>query len=424
MAWSIFVGMVLSVVFYGLLHAGVLGSGLVRYLAGHWIEYTEMTLFLVGLSAIALRGVGLLRQWGMVSRISLATPADGGHDHEHAGRLLQSLEKLPAAARDTYLVQRWTDALQQVSRKNSAEGLDDELKYLADMDAARMHEGYSLVRIIIWATPMLGFLGTVMGITIALGELSPEALVNNPKEAMEGLLAGLSIAFDTTSVALTLSIAMMFAQFLAIQAETNLLAWVDRRTNEELVGRFRQLGSSRDPAVSAVQRMSMSMVEACGQLVEKQAQIWAQSQSELQSQMAQWWQQARSELSSSTHRELHASVVTYADGLRGSDESRRAEIQAWQDQLQQLTAVGADRFESQQELMERQITQFAQLAAKTEDVLRLEEVLRLNLGTLAESHQFEEMVMSLSAAIHLLNARLGSTSEVLPARKVGVERAA
>ena len=29
---------------------------------------------------------------------------------------------------------------------------------LSDMDAARQHESYALVRILIWATPMLGFL--------------------------------------------------------------------------------------------------------------------------------------------------------------------------------------------------------------------------------------------------------------------------
>jgi len=424
MIWPLVVGLPLSAGFYALLHGGLFGDAMQRYLAGHWIEYTEVTLFMVGMSALVLRGMALVRQWAMVSRVSLAPPVAGGHDHDHARFLLASLDRLPAAARNTYLFLRWTDALQQVQRKSSADGLDEELKYLADMDAARMQEGYSLVRIIIWATPMLGFLGTVMGITMALGELSPETLVNSPKEAMEGLLSGLSVAFDTTSVALTLSIAMMFAQFLVVQSETNLLAWVDRRTNEELVGRFRQMGSGRDPAVASVQRMSTAVVEACGQLVERQAQLWQQSYTELHTQMAEWWSGARKELVTTSHQELRESVGAYAAELRAADTMRQAEGQALRDHVQQLALVGAERFERQQASLERQWDQLERLSTKTADVLRLEESLRLNLATLAESQHFEEMVMSLSAAIHLLNARLGQSHDNVWQSKRVAERAA
>ena len=50
---------------------------------------------------------------------------------------------------------------------------------------------------------MLGFLGTVIGITQALGDLDPEELANSIQTAMDGLLSGLYVAFDTTAVALS-----------------------------------------------------------------------------------------------------------------------------------------------------------------------------------------------------------------------------
>ena len=37
------------------------------------------------------------------------------------------------------------------------------------MDAARPHAGFGLFRVIVWATPILGFFGTVIGITMTLG---------------------------------------------------------------------------------------------------------------------------------------------------------------------------------------------------------------------------------------------------------------
>jgi len=55
----------------------------------------------------------------------------------------------------------------------------------------------------------------------------------------------------------------------------------------------------------------------------------------------------------------------------------------------------------------------------TGDVIKLEDVLNDNLTALSTAKNFEDTVMSLSAAIHLLNTRLGGT----PARPVKVTRA-
>ena len=63
------------------------------------------------------------------------------------------------------------------------------------------------------AIPVLGFLGTVIGITLAIGKLSPQALEDSLPEVMTSL----SVAFYTTTQALGLSIVLMFAQFLITQ---------------------------------------------------------------------------------------------------------------------------------------------------------------------------------------------------------------
>ena len=132
-------------------------------------------------------------------------------------------------------------------RKSSAETLDDELRALADYDVDRMHASYSLVRIIVWAIPILGFLGTVIGITLAIAKLSPDQLENSLPE----VTAGLGIAFDTTALALALSMVLMFAKFFVERLETRLLMAVDRRVAEELVGRFQTYGTGADPHVAA-----------------------------------------------------------------------------------------------------------------------------------------------------------------------------
>ena len=125
----------------------------------------------------------------------------------------------------------------------AAEGLDDELKYLADADAARAHAALALFRVIVWAIPILGFLGTVIGITMALNGIDPKAM----DESMLQVLDGLGVKFDTTALALAMSMVLMFVHFFVDRAENALLEEVDRRVEADLAGRFRSFPPGRRP---------------------------------------------------------------------------------------------------------------------------------------------------------------------------------
>ena len=91
------------------------------------------------------------------------------------------------------------------------------------------------MRFVIWAIPIMGFLGTVIGITVAIASLSPTQLEN-----ISGVVAGLGTAFDTTATALALSMVLMFVQFAIDRTEQKLLAEVDERAWTALAGRSRR----------------------------------------------------------------------------------------------------------------------------------------------------------------------------------------
>ena len=56
-------------IFYTLLHKGVINNDLiVRYFAGHPVEYFEAILFFVGLSALVIKGFDVMRQRGFTSK--------------------------------------------------------------------------------------------------------------------------------------------------------------------------------------------------------------------------------------------------------------------------------------------------------------------------------------------------------------------
>jgi hypothetical protein len=70
---------------------------------------------------------------------------------------------------------------------------------------------------------MLGFIGTVLGITQAIGGLSDSVAVTDVAGGgFDGVLAGLQFAFDTTLVGLVLVIPLMLA-LLVLRARAQTL---------------------------------------------------------------------------------------------------------------------------------------------------------------------------------------------------------
>lgn len=403
-------GMIPYAAFLLLIKHGVITNELVlRYCAGHVVSYVATGMFFVGLAALALKAADVSSQFSSLGKIGLPDPPHAGQKVKDAAGLLDGLELLAARVRRTYLCRRLHDALQHVERKESAEHLDDELKYLSDMDAGRQHESYSLVRIITWATPMLGFLGTVVGIAAALGEF--ELRDNNFQEAVQGLKGGLFVAFDTTALALCLTIALMFVQFLVDRVETHLLGIVDARTAEDLVGRFEEAGAGSDPAVKSIERMGHSILESTHQLVERQSQLWQSSMEEAQGKWTGMTDTSAKELQSALAAALDETLARHAQRMakieQDTADQRQHRLEQWQVALSENARV----MHAQQKELIRQGEIMASAVQATGDVIKLEQALNDNLQSLSGAKNFEDTVMSLSAAIHLLNSRLGHPTE-------------
>ena len=76
---------------------------------------------------------------------------------------------------------------------------------MCESESERLDSELSMIRYIAWAIPSIGFLGTVRGIGQALGQAH---------KAVEGDITGvtqsLGVAFNSTFVALLISILIMF----------------------------------------------------------------------------------------------------------------------------------------------------------------------------------------------------------------------
>jgi len=422
--------------FYSSLQAwkpqGTLGRLFEDYFLAHPINYASTAMFFVGLAVLGLKV--LLLGWQRQALARPVLPPIGRPLDPVSGSqsLLAHLET-EADRAETWLVGRIQAALEHVRRRASADGLLEELKYLGEQDTARLEASYALLRVVIWAIPILGFLGTVLGITMAVAKLEPEAL----EKSLPDVVAGLSVAFNTTAQALGLTMVLMFGQFFVHRAEIRLLADIDHRTEEELLGRFETLQATPEGQLVALRRMLEAVVQQSEALVHRQAELWQASLESAHQRWASLTEMTQKQLQaalagalSETLQSLHRQWTSAEQALIQQNQqhwdrilqafTQQAQSLAQQHQqhgerLQQALAQQAQALAELQHHISKQVEVLSGAVEATGQIARLEEALSRNLAALAGSGHFEQALASLTAAIQLLQARLGQVPLETPA---------
>ena len=408
---SILWGGLASFGFYALIHTGTLeGPFFQRYFAAHWTLYLETTLFFIGVAELLLKAFDLSDQRARLKKPLLGPMPETPLPVSEARSMIATLEALPLMQRNNYLPRRVREALEGIVRQKSAEKLEDDLKYLSEVDAGRAHSSNALMRIIIWAIPILGFLGTVIGITLAIAGLNPQALESSLGE----VTGGLGIAFDTTALALALSMALMFGQFFVDRFEQSLLGEVDGRTSLELTGRFESIAVVRDPHLAAVERMSELVLLRVEALVQRQVELWQSGIDATHQHWSQVMDGTGTQLETAIAGALGKSVKEHADRLVAAEEAAsQLNRRQWM-RLQKGLKAPVAVTEAQQTEVARQTDVLMKIVDATSQVAQLERALNQNLTTLSGAQHFQDMVLNLSATLTLLNARLGQLTPSAP----------
>lgn len=102
-----------------------------------------------------------------------------------------------------------------------------EISEYCEMTWQVAHSSYGMIGFLAWAIPILGFLGTVLGISLSVSELGRIMVsrenTSQISAALGEAIAPLGIAFDTTLVALSFSLLLVFGQTLVQRWETKIL---------------------------------------------------------------------------------------------------------------------------------------------------------------------------------------------------------
>ncbi len=144
---------------------------------------------------------------------------------ELAPRLFDTSAKLEDVTQNSgrfttnVLAQRWKLLQQTQAGKGSDDvsattGFQHADRSRADIEADNLHNSYAIIRFFVWSLPIVGFIGTVWGIGLSISFFSETMSSSQAGASVSTLLQqniplvtqGLSTAFDTTLLALVLSV--------------------------------------------------------------------------------------------------------------------------------------------------------------------------------------------------------------------------
>lgn len=128
-----------------------------------------------------------------------------GSQNATVATALEELEKLSDDVVSTPLVVTLMSSLRRYLITDSVQNTSDAITSNIDALAVRLETENSMIRYLIWAIPSIGFIGTVRGIGQALSD-AEKALAGD----IASMTDSLGVAFNSTFVALIISIFLMF----------------------------------------------------------------------------------------------------------------------------------------------------------------------------------------------------------------------
>lgn len=131
----------------------------------------------------------------------------------------------------------------QILKETSSRELAREI-HIEDVQLtiAKIENSLMIPKLLIWAMPMLGFLGTVLGISQAVAGFSgvldnssdPSAL----RSSLSTVTSGMGIAFDTTILGIVSAVSCMYAITILEEKETTLAQEIETEINDKILPRI------------------------------------------------------------------------------------------------------------------------------------------------------------------------------------------
>ena len=176
-------------------------------------QYTMIpaTLFFFGGAAVLfLKSRKLKFQERALSLSAVPTEPEFVLTEATAATVLARIHSLVDHPRHFVLLNRIDRALSNLKNIGQVNDVSSILRAQAENDEDQLASSYALLNGLVWAIPVLGFIGTVQGLSMAISQftqtLQASGDISMIRLSLQGVTAGLATAFETTLIALVLAL--------------------------------------------------------------------------------------------------------------------------------------------------------------------------------------------------------------------------
>ena len=214
------------------------------FLAHGLIPYPVVLLFFWGMTMLFIKSRKLAYQ-----RLALdlaAVPKDASFvlDRSSAAEVIKRIRnKLVVDPQHFILLNRIDRALSNLRNIGNISEVSNLLRTQAEYDEEQVASSYKLVNGFVWAIPVLGFIGTVLGLSLAIGTFGATVQAGGDMEsirkALQGTTGGLSTAFEITFIALTGTLIMQLCSTYLQHEEATFLDECNDYCHAHVVSKLR-----------------------------------------------------------------------------------------------------------------------------------------------------------------------------------------
>ena len=181
---------------------------------------------------------------------------------DNVRHFIDHLYRLPFHLRDSLMVNRIRKALEFFEVRQNVGHVSAMMSSQSAIDGSRIGGSYIMLRAFLWAIPLLGFIGTVVGLSHAIGGMNFASVEDVQKivGSINNVTSGLGTAFDATLLGLILAVLLNFPLNSLAKDEDEMLNDIDAFCNEVLLPRLNDgagagggdLGAVGDSVVRAI----------------------------------------------------------------------------------------------------------------------------------------------------------------------------
>lgn len=410
------------------------------------VQYFELFMAFMVATLIFLKTRIVIKQLRVISDFPVTAATDLSDD-EHVHMVRQEIAK-----RDDFT---WSIVLNRMDRMLALWLGSKDVSRVAtyassesSRDTTAADSSYSLSRVLIWAIPILGFIGTVVGLGQAVsgfGVLGGAAEISAIKTAIGQVTVGLGVAFDTTLLALILVVFLMFPLTSLQRKEEFLFVEIDNYLEDSILSRLPSAGQqpivienledsieaafrryipdpdrydevftrSIEKAATTVEERFSNLTKNYEMTLRDMTQRLSASMSTVGESLEHSWRKVATDLQSQEDtvmasrkqiaQEEAAQFKTLLEDVHQSAQKVASQYQESSKELQAAAQESAGQTLEAAKQIGVRMEEVSKLAAGIEDLLRIQDAVQKGLAGIASSEEFRRTLEELRHHLSVTN---------------------